>query len=681
MAKQIIKNILSIVFLLLLVAPIAIVCARYDGLYFLLYLSFWVLIPGYSFLHFFKKYNFECNSKAICFVLAFSLGSISLFIEYFSLYFLGAINLISYINPVISLISTVVLYTNYKKHKFALPQIKQLFCVLSNNISFIFLWLIATYIFALLVNFYMLDIQGPFHVDYKWQIGNVNQLASAYPFEDIRVSGVDYKYHYFNTLFYAIEKIIFDIPGWVIFAQHQIIIIPLLFALSLYSFYEKIAKNKLGTTLFCLFAFSGFSFNHSYNNFMFNWGSNMNAITIVTIATIALYYCVCPLLKNDVVLNKKSVAHIIISTLLLVYVSGLKGPYSAIFAAAIACLILMQLLRKTKPTKPLLLLFLSLSFAFSLAYITLLSTGTTSYFSYDLFSGILYPTTRVSFFSEIPYIPALRLIMLIPSLFFTITLILFPLILCAWDCVLYVFKKKDLTPDIILVSFLTVIGITAYYFFQLPGKGEFYFLFCSIPFAGYLALNKMLELFNNRPNFRKICVAITAIASVYCLYSNFFIPEDEFSISMPITYFTNQARTYDKSIVEEFEAHAFSKEYITDDRLIFGTRTVHPTQIHANYYDISAFAEKRSYLEGYYYSQANFGFDQAEERLSQQANFFGNSLTTEQKHTFAAENNIGYAYFFKNDTYEEFELTPPETGELFELIFENDSVSIYEVLN
>ncbi len=680
MTKTFLKTATSIICLLLIFAPMAIVCTRYDGLYFLLYLAFWVMAPGYLFLHFFKKNHLECKSTALAFVYAFLLGSALLFIEFFTLHAFSAIEFIKYINPILCIVAIFIFYRENSNINHFLNKINLWLKNIPEQLPFIVLWLIATYLCAATLNFFMPSAQNVSYHDFTWQIGNVNQLASAFPFEDIRVAGAEFKYHYFSTLFYAIEKIIFDVSGWVIFTQHQVIILPLLTSLCFYSLFSTITKNQWIVTLFSIFTYTGFSLSHHYSGFMYHLISNINSIGLSTITICALFFTIKPLLKNDIVLNRKSISHILLSTILLLYLSGLKGPYGAIFIVAIICFILMQLMRKIKPTKTIIASISSLSVAFLLVYSTLLSSGATIYLSDGFFSGILSSVTRITFFDYIPYVPALRLIMFIPSLIFTFTLAFFPLVLCALDCVLYVFGKKQLKPDFIFAALLTVIGTVAYYFFQLPGAGQLYFLHCSIPFAGYLALCKMNEILKTHTLLQKLSIFFTICFSVSGLFFNFLLPRSEFSIHMPINYFTNSLETFDQTTMEEHEAFEFLKNYADDDKYVFSTRFIRPETTSSTYHNVSAFSEKRVYFEGFWYAEANLGFDQAEQRLSERSDFFGNTLSTKEKHAFALEKNIGYSFIFKNDTYEEFELTHPETGEFFKLIFENDSISIYEVL-
>ncbi len=682
MPKQLIKNITSIICLILICVPLIIVCARYDGLFFLLYLMFWVMMPGYLFLFTLKKHKLECKTKSLAFIYAFLLGSSSLFVEFFILHLFGFINLINYINPIISLIFAILLFNNYKTGKVKFLQQKQILLFIPEQLPFLFVWLIATYLCAFSLNFFMPEMPNITYVDYTWQIGNINQLASSTPFEDIRVAGIDFKYHYFNALFFSIEKIIFDISAWIIFIQHQIFIIPLLISLTFYNLFFNLTTNKNGAALFSIFAFSGFAISHHYSDFgfMFNWSSNMNAVGLTTVASCALFFGIKPLLHKDITFIKSTVIQIAFCMLLLLCLSGFKGPYGAIFLTAIVCFMIMRLFKKIKPTKAILTLLVLGGLLFFIMYNLLLSSGASTYLSYNILGGILSSVTFMPFFGDIPYLPGLRFIMFIPSLILTFTLIFFPLILCAFDCIFYVFSKKELRPEIIFASFITVIGIAAFYIFDITGHVQIYFLYCAIPFAGYLALNKMLELFKNRPKLQKASIVLLICFSINGIISNFYLPKHDTTYYETINAFIGNEQKFDKQTTEEFEAYEFLKNYAQDDKLVFCTRSAHFNDTYANFYYISAFAEQPNYFEGYLYAERNLAFNGAQTRLLEREKFFSESATAKEKFLFANENNIAYIFMFNSDGYDNDLFASDDYKTYFETIFANDSVSIYEVL-
>ncbi len=679
MIKPLFRNVASIICLLLIAAPVVVVCNRYHGLYFLLYLFFWVMLPGYLFLHILKQNCLECKTKTLGFIYAFLLGSVSLFLEFFILHLLNFIELIKFINPILSIISFVIFYRAYKSKQLTTLHLKHVVKTSPQHLPFVVFWLITTYLCAFSLNFFMPNAESVYFQDFTWQIGNINQLASAHPFEDIRIANVDFKYHYFNTLFYAIEKIIFDISGWIIFTQHQIIIMPLLISLSFYNLFSSITKNKFVIVLFSIFTLTGFSISAYYNGFMYHLISNVNAIALTTIVSLALFMVILPLLKEDITIDKKSISHIIFSVLLLFYISGLKGPFGAIFICAIICYILMQLLRKIKPTKVILALVACLLALFLPLYNLLLSSGASTYFLGSFFSGILSTVALLPFFYDMPPLPGLRVVLLIPSLLFTFTIILLPLILAALDCVLYVFRKKTLPPCIIFASLLTVIGISAYYFFDAPGNGQLYFLFCALPFAGYIALNKMLELCKPRPVFSSVSIALTICFCVSGLLFNYQYSLSVTSFSEIAKYFTNKPTEIDHAVIEEHQAFTFLKEHIQDDRLIFTNLFTATNSSYETYHKITAFSEKRTYFEGYLYAERNLAFDKTTERLAETTSFFNTDLSLTQKYNFALENNIGYIFIFNAEISENSFLTPFQNDDFFKLIYLNNTITIYEV--
>ncbi len=677
MPKQTIKNTASIFCLLLIAAPMIATCIHYWGLYFLLYFIFWIILPGYLFLYAFKNNELECKNFKLSFLYAFFLGVISLFIQFFILHLLNFIELIKYINPVFSLITVILFYIHYKKTAKKAINIKQNINILGDELPFILVVLFATYLLAFTLNFYIPAAETIKFPDYTWHIGNVAQLSSDNPFEDIRVAGAQFNYHYFNTLFYAIEKIIFNIPAWIIFTQHQIFIIPILISTAIYHMYSKISNNKGGTALFTVFTFTGFTISSSYGDFMYQWSSNINAVAMATTTICTMFFAIQPLLQEHTSLSKKIFSLIILFVLLLLFASGIKGPYGAIAILAIICFIIMQLLRRKQPTTSLLLLLAGSIISFIPIYLSLLSHGGGSYFGNNFFEGILASVTRVPLFSELRDIPYSRVFLFIPSLIFTLTLTFIPLILCTIDCILYACRKKELKPEFVFAAFMTIIGGVAYYTFSLNGIGQVYFLFCAIPFVGYLTLSKMVELFKTRPNLRKTSVALVLCFSVICFYRNIYFKGITLSLSEVKNYFTATPVSLDVTKIQEFDAYEFLKTNVLDERLTISNRQRPDDTKSKVYHYISAFSEKNCYLEGYYYAESNIGFTNGEEQQKLVESFFSNNLTSAEKYSFAINENIGYVFIFAENEYE---TTHPETGNLFKEIFSNDAVTIYEVL-
>ncbi len=677
MTKKLLKPLITTLCLLLIASPLAVVVLRYDGLYFLLYLAFWVMAPGYLILHVFKNNGLECKTKALSFIYAFLLGSGTLFIEFFTLHLLDLISIIKYINPLLSIIGAFVFYKYCKKNSLKLLNLKYYFSCAATNLPFLLLWVLALYISGFALNFYMPTIENVHYQDFTWQIGNVTQLAGATPFEDIRVAGSEFKYHYFNTLFYAIEKIIFGAPAWVIFTQHQIFIFPLLISLTFYNLLNKAIKNNWYVLLFSAFSLTGFSISHGFGDFMYQWTSNINAVALATVIICAMFFVIGPLLEKQITFNKKIGSHIIFLTFLLLYIGGTKGPYGAVFIVAIFCYIAMQILHKEKPTKCILLFSIVSSILFSLVYSFLLSSGGSFYFSNGILNGILASVTRPDIFSEIALMRGSRILLFIPSLLMTLTLTVLPLILCAFDCILYAFRKKEINSQFLFAAFMTVIGVVAYYTFSITGIGQVYFLFCAIPFVAYLSSIKMSELFVKRPSLKKMSVFLIVCFTIINFNNNIFVGLSDYSFKALTSYYTGEHKQVSDTLQLEFDAFAFLKQHVNDNRIIISNHQYPIASKYSVYHHISAFAEVNCYLEGYLYAERNTGFTDGATRFDMVQNFFSNNLTTTEKHAFALAENIGYVFIFAENEYPTIH---PETGEFFEEIFANDAVTIYEVL-
>ncbi len=673
-----IKYIFTTLLCVLIFLPISVVLSRYDGLYFLCYLLFWVVLPGLLPLIFIKqvlKIRLEIP-KGIFAVLTFLLGIFILFFEFFLLYFLGLSSLLTYINPVLSALSLVMLIIKYRRQA---PSIFKLSSFLSNNLHLILLVIIGVYICALTMNFFMPDIRDVNYADYTWQIGNINQLASNHPFDDIRVTGVRFTYHFFNTLFLAIAKFIFGGDGWIFLTQYQIMYIPFLLCLSVYPLANVVVKNRTFALVLSLFMLSGFSVSYSFSDFTYQWASNANASGLAVIISVALFFTVMPVMQKNARLDRHVVAHIALSLVLFFLLCGVKGPFAIVFATAFIAYYLIDVIKNRSANPALGLLVAFMTITFIALFTTLLSSGSSGYFNADFFDKFLLTVNRTGYFSSFTSIIGeglfARLLLLLPSLFMTITIATIPLLMSIVDMIMYFAGKKDLTPAYKISCLISYVGIAAYYTFFIEGTSQLYFLYCALPFVFYILAVKFNEL--KTPKTKYISLIILSLFSLNSFYSGVIPNLSDFSITAAKNYFLNVEENYSTTVNEEHDAFEFLKDYIVDDRLILSTRVAEPGDNDAVYHNISAFSEKKCYFEGFLYAERNLGFSESDVRIDELGYMFSTDWTLEEKYNFQISKNIGYIVIFSGSVDE---IVHPNTGAIYRQIFGNNSVTVYELI-
>ncbi len=668
------KNIVVLICAVLVAVPMMFTAVNYNGLSFLAYLIFFTLIPGYAVTTLFKPVGI---SSSVRFLLAFLCGVSVLFLEYFFLYFIGQMQLITYINPIISVLFLLL------RRKSLKPSIQALGSFLQGNVAFAVFFTFSVYITLFNLNFTMPSAMDIFYADYTWQIGNINQLASSVPFDDIRVTGVQFTYHFFNTLYLAIAKIVGGMPGWVYLIQYQVFYIPLLLCVSIYTLIKRAIKSEALLLIISVATYLGFSFSHQYSSFIFQASTNANAAGFACVIVIALFFMVCTLFESKHKTKKNAFVNILYSVCLIVLLTGTKGPYTIVFLTALVCYIATKFICNKRCGKDVLIFFAMAAVVFAGMYSFLFVNGTQSYFTGSFFDTFLKSAVRTpSFFGAYSYLGEdlfARVVLLIPSLIFTFTFAVIPLLCAVIKLLKLIFKKHHMKDEKVLAVWIFLVGTAAYYTFFIEGISHVYFLFAALPFVGYIAADEINLFFQKHDKYKK-GISLVLVVLICVMFNNSIITQlSDFSLSAMVNFYSQNESRYSAQKMEQHAAYEFLNEYIEDDRLIL-TNKLSPDNITDEvFHEISAFAEKKCYFEGYLYAERNLGFEDTTARITELTSMFSDDWTPREKYDFQVMKNIGYIVVFLHQSDID-SITLPEGEEYYRVIFENSSVVIYEVL-
>ncbi len=674
-AKKSLATLMSLLITSITLAPILVVIIKYEGYNFLLYLTFWVLIPGGFCLHFFKPVALP---KLIRFVTMFLVGSGLLFLEFFLFYALNIVDLIKYVNPILSVFFVAYLIIKLIKGTVKLPKIDGLPHLLSQNIPFLLVMAVAVWLCAFNLIFEMPYPESMSMQDFTWHTGTVSQLASNFPFDDIRVTGVAFKYHFFSTLFLAIAKIIFDTDAWIYITQYIILFVPQLFTVVLYCLYSEFIKNKWIVAAVTLFSFTGFSLNLSFNQFLLHWSTNVNAAGFGLVYICTLFFFVKPIISKGASLNKRIAYNLLYALIIFFCCIGIKSPFAIVFLTAFICFFFLQWFKTKQFNLPFALLVVGFCIMFASMYQLLLSSGAEGYFSISLSDSLLMSTTRGTGLSAAyqalgeSFIS--RSLLFIPSLFGQFTIMVIPLTICLVNLLLYIFARKKLSDNIVFATLIFLVGTTAYYTFFVNGMGQGYFLICALPFAGYIS-SDVFSKYCKHSFFKHgipiICVCLTLLHFASSALDGY----DIFPLDKCYNYFTGTNQQITNQTKDEFETFEFLKDHIKDDRLILST-TMLSEQKGSLYFSVPAFTEKKCYFEGYEYARRNLGFSDAEARQAYVIDLFSENIATEEKYHRMKNENIGYLLVFSDSI----PTAQVAEGQYFTMIFSNDSTKVYELL-
>ncbi len=189
---------------------------------FLLYLIFWLLLPGALITVLLsKKTIFHSNGHktsqnlALYSLLSFFLGMGLMILIYVAECSTGVNGLLKISGPVFSALAIILGFLSFKNNDFASKSNGNNKYYWLKNLVFFTIMLVLSYVSVTNIylnspNYTSLNI----HHDYLFHTGNVVLLSKNLPNNDIRVLGLSFFYHYFPDLIYAMCKHIFTMRAF-----------------------------------------------------------------------------------------------------------------------------------------------------------------------------------------------------------------------------------------------------------------------------------------------------------------------------------------------------------------------------------------------------------------------------------------------------------------------------------
>lgn len=664
-------NFIKGILILLICIPLGITAVRYSAWKMILFLIFWILFPGIFVDKYLLKQEFE--DLGMLLLSGFYVGTAVTFAEWFVLYVLGLRQMLMFINPCLTMVFGIWYLGKRLRGRSSASKLQY-----NIDIPFLIALLAATYLCAYYTIFQMpraIDIGS---VDMTWQIGNINQFASDIPLRDIRVAGVKVRYHFFTALFLGIAKYIFGGEGWIYFSQYMIWFLPFIITVSLRKLYEKVIQNSYFVSAMAIATMVGFSLNDSYGLWDCHLFSNITGVGMAAPCLILLFLNLWKTEETFSIkqkLEKKHVLWLIHELLLLFVLTGAKGPFALLYVLALCVWIIILIFKRKVQDGKAFVFVLANFFAFYVIFHFLLAVGTQGYFSELTQDTVLQPAVRgkelLSLYERLG-IDGIggRALFLLPSLAATFTFLTPFGILALYDLIKFFLGKKELKNEVVYAYVLAGGGLCAYYLFKIEGNSQLYFLFTAIPFVGYLCFYKAFEMIK-KGTWRIVFCGITFILTICVMNSN-LLPASMAIPDMVMCYLKNSYPEAERERILAFGAYDFLREN-TDKNAMIATNIDAGT-----FHCISAFAERRCYMEGYIYSEQNFGFADREKRLQEMRNLFGVEWSDSDRFGFCEEYEIDYLVFFKEKSDAVGDVEPLKSSDHFQLVYENEAISIFD---
>ena len=535
-------------------------------------------------------------------------------------------------------------------------------------------------IFCLFLLMTVFNYNGIFdYQDFIWHMGNINILSSV-SFHDYRLHEVIFTYHYFPDLYFAFYKILLNIDARYIVLFFPCIIYPLLYVLAIEGIAEHYAQicNKNISRLLVLLSLTSVSLIDGKQLFNSMWLHNLTNVNGMSF-TLPLVYLLIVFVGKF--FEKKSFSTCCIISILLLVLTGSKGPVAIVIYVALILLLLYNIYHNhsyIKVTKNIQLVICS-TVSFILVYTNLLRYGASDGSTAIRFKRIFEIVSDCEYFRQIvinlskifPHFLA-KSLLVFPH-FFLATGILGALAIIVFYYLIAKNKKANLFSVFLVVS--GIIGTGGAYFVAHDGKSQMYFLFGCFPvLAVFIILN--LNVLSNDKSWKKyvtIAAIILLLPTVNVIYNNVKAQHISYSFDFEHIGISRNLSS------EELDGVLFVKDNIPQNALLATNRHYlwkNKNIKSARYFYDSAYSDHQYWIEGYYYAK-NSGFDvtKGPGLCNYNDALFDSTVEESKRVKQAKEMNVKYLVVHKD-----FSNLKIKDASLFKVLFENDKISIVEVL-
>ena len=653
-----VKMSLAVFSCLLIIAVSADVTIRNQGGYLILFSLVYVLLPGLLFVAAIDK-DFFGRFRVQAFVIAFFCGFGLLIGQFYLLNALGLLHLIKFTPLAVIILLALLSAGNLKKMKLKIDKAD----LLNRALPYLLLVAITMLASYVALKTSVPDKTSPVHIDIPYHMGNVNILTRAGSFEDTRVMGMTFKYHYFMDLYYAILRNVFPAEIWNCVCRYSILLIPPLAAPGIYSFANSLRKRPVinfVATMFILF-FSAITPDvtmfsaHVINNF-----NNMGLA--VTCAM-----CLIHLLTSGFNRNEYKYTDLISVFITALILTGSKGPLTLIILGTVFVFIFYNAVARHKFSFYQITAFFTILAAFAVIWFTLLNVAINSQTIYTSKQGLerffdyfAIMNTNTPLYEHAAD-PLYAFITIPVSLFENFGGAVIPFAIMVPVLIWLPFSRKqrdNINYKTAFLAICTCISLVGAYVLAL-GNNRLYFLMLATPTI-YLTAIGIDELSDKAKTKAKTKVKTVISRVIQALTVCFLLASFIGSFLNPIKFVG-----LDVPNRSEIVGINWIREN-TDEDALFAINDHYPGW---KFYYYSGFTERRFYLESYGYA-ANSGktFKDLESQDETNAQLF----TSENSPVIAQ--NLGIDYFVYYDTTGKI---PEILEKNYKLCFSNDCLRIY----
>ncbi len=593
---------------------------------FWLFLIFWIQIPGMLFGELLLPRRLNIQTRLLA---GFFIGFIYLATVYLIESITGINGLIMVAGPIASLIS---IYRYFKKGRPSLYNAGEHFSWVG-LIIFGFIFIASTLNFQLKFIGALGGQTTQVYHDFLFHTGNIVSLSRSFPCYDIRIDGLEFYYHYFYELIFAMCKHIFKMDAFRLYMNGNAIICAWPLTLSLMIIGNRLkgampVKSRnyffycFGTLVSCICLLPlnvvGGRFPISWmDNHFFGNGNAMGLAMSLSILVISFL--------AEIWYDKFSVKNMITMYLLTAAATGFKGTTGVLIVGISWAVFLVENAISKRVHIYRIFYMLSMTLGFALTYILvtagLNSSGANNRAMEISVQGTLDSSRVGQIFSKLG-LDYMAFPWVIIAVALCAVCIVGPMILPF--AAFTISKFKTLINDKVIGNIFDwfvigscIMGVIGFCFISVPGLSQGYFVITNAAFIFYGAFKYVLE--HKKSVIAYITNIFFAIGIIFLVADLAYFGYDDYKQNK--VYETEAGDRADLVSSDLLDAYLWLRDNTSEDSVVAVDRFSEELDYRSIYFYCSAFSERQCYIEGYDYSDITE--KQVDAKLSINESFFG----------------------------------------------------------
>lgn len=453
--------------------------------------------------------------------------------------------------------------------------------------------------------------------DYLWHMGNVSAMSNGLPFNDFRVEGVSFYYHYFSDLMLAICKNIFSISSYDLILFCTPLLSVYLLGLAFYCLMERWGKYRFILSLSpLLIGFASTSLlimnsNEHVSLFSEHILSNINGVAFAIPAAIAFFMFFTFVVDKD----SFSLSDIIGVCVLSVISTGFKGPFAVVIISSFFVSLLLLTFIDLKEIKKRIIMcscsFVSFLLTYYIVIVGISNMAVESNNNRKVAISLVGTIQRSNIIQKIP--GSLRFDNIIYFLIAGSIMIagMFSIVLLIGivkDIRTLLIKTNTMDLRRLMCISIILIGFGGFWIVSQDGYSQMYFLLIILPFMLYYSYDTFFTSKGVLKIIISCSIGLSFVLGAHTFISNTII--DHAKIGTEIrSRCRNIIDKNAKNVVTKNEINGllWLKQNTQKDSLVFADRTnllgdKSNAVYDSRFFYYSAISERQLFIEGFSYS-------------------------------------------------------------------------------